>query len=184
MRWLTVTIEVLLFSGFIWALAGRFVKAYEVKRWELQFIKVSGIAFVISHLTAALLHPVPDLALAIIGTILLLASFGLFFWTLKSFKQPPAVAFADAIIAPLNTSGPYRFIRHPFYTSYLMAWLGGTFATGCWWLILTFLSMCVIYWKAASEEERQWLSGKNEQAYRSYMQKTGKFFIKLPKKLW
>ena len=31
--------------------------------------------------------------------------------------------------ASLNQSGPYRFVRHPFYTSYSLTWLAAAVAT-------------------------------------------------------
>jgi len=170
-----VTIELFLFISFIWALVWWFRKTLTVNRWELHFIKVSGIVFVISHLAAAIFNPLPGLIIYWCGITLLLLSAALFFWSFFAFKQPPAVAFAGEIITALNTSGPYSFVRHPFYTSYLLAWFAGSLASGCYPLFASFFIMLFIYYRSAKEEEQQWLNSQEGNIYKEYRNKTGMF---------
>lgn len=174
-RMLLVSIEVILFTAFVWALVWWFKKTLIVNRWELHFIKASGIVFVLAHLSAALLNPLPPSYIYWSGISLMLLSGIIFFWSLSTFRQPPAVAFAGEVVSPLNTSGPYRFVRHPFYTSYLLAWFSGSIASGCYPLLATFLVMSFIYYRSAKEEEQQWLAGKDKTAYQQYMAETGMF---------
>jgi protein-S-isoprenylcysteine O-methyltransferase Ste14 len=179
MRALIIVIELSLFSGFTWALVCWFRDSRNVRRWELTYIKTGGLLFMISHLACACLHSLPSFPVSIIGILLRLISGGLFGAALLSFQKPPGVAFSDHLVVDLNTSGPYRFIRHPFYTAYSLAWIGGTVATGCWWLFISFLVMGPIYYKAAKEEERLWLQSRDVKQYESYIGKTGMFIIKL-----
>lgn len=176
LRYLLVFIEVTLFSSFIWALVWWFKKTLTVKRWELYFIKISGVFFVVLHLAAALLNQLPATSIYWTGVILLIISGMLFFWALSVFDNPPAVAFANEIIVELNTKGPYQFIRHPFYTSYLLAWLGGSIASGMYLLVITFFIMLLVYYRAANAEENQWLNSRFSENYKNYRSKTG-FFL-------
>lgn len=180
MRWILLGIEVCVFASFTWALVGWFVKRNEVKRWELNYIRYAALFFTICHLLAVAFYPVSSATFYIAGASLLLISFYFFWWTVYHFrKQPPTIAFAEEIVTPLKTSGPYSIVRHPFYTSYTLAWVGGTVATGCWWLGLSVACMFFIYYRAAKMEEAQWLAGKDAEAYRQYMQQTGMFFPKI-----
>ena len=170
-------VEFFLFSGFIWVIVAWFKKGNKVERWEMKFIKVAGLGFTIAHLTAAAFYPSTTLLFSVIGILLLLLSATLFLWSISAFKkQPPAIAFAETIVRPLNTSGPYSIIRHPFYSSYSIAWIGGTIATQCWWLIISFFCMFFIYYRAAKLEEQQWLNSKDAEVYKNYLSKTGMFF--------
>lgn len=168
-------LEFILFFSFIWALVWWFRKTLSVNRWELHFIKISGIVFVALHLFAAAIWQLPFAPIYWFGITLIILSLFLFYWALFSFSQPPAVAFANEINQALNIKGPYQLIRHPFYTSYLLAWLGGSFASGCYYLVASFFLMLFIYYRAASEEESQWLESKDAEVYKVYMNKTGMF---------
>ena len=178
-RVVIISVEAILFSSFIWALVWWFKDSRNVKRWELHFIKISGMLFILFHLISACLYPLPSIAVSTIGIVLLLISGLLFISSLLSFKRPPGIAFGEKLIVELNTSGPYKFIRHPFYTSYSLAWIGGTIATGCWWLIMSFIVMIFVYYKAAKEEELTWLKSKDAQKYEEYARHTGMFMINI-----
>ncbi len=179
LRGLLLITEVILFGSFIWVLLRWFKKAEQVKRWELYLIKYGGLVFVAAHIAAAFFSPIPNKVLYALGMLLLLLSAALFFSAINAFKtQPPAVAFAGEILSPLKTKGPYRFVRHPFYTSYWLVWLGGTLATGNWWLLISVVVMGYVYYKAAKEEEGQWLLSEMKGAYEGYMNMAGMFFPK------
>ncbi|MFN8236638.1 MAG: isoprenylcysteine carboxylmethyltransferase family protein [Chitinophagales bacterium] len=157
-----------------------FVNKSEVKRWELSITKIMAMFFGISHLLAVLFWPQPNIIFIIIGLLLFLFGELLFLSTVYLFKDsPPAIAFSNTIITDLKTEGPYKFVRHPIYTSYLLAWIGGTIGSGCWPLILSAIVMYFIYRRAANEEEAQWLNSKDHTAYITYQRNTGMFFPKL-----
>jgi len=76
--------------------------------------------------------------------------------------------------AKLITTGPYRFIRHPMYSSLFFGLLGVVCYLSHWtnWLLLTTL-VVVLYFKA-SKEEKLWLL--HHQDYSDY-QANSKYFI-------
>lgn len=178
-HYLIILVELFLFTGFIWVITRWFKKGNEIKRWELPIIKTAGLVFIIAHLITAIFYSSQSQTLSAVGLGLLLLSALVFLLSIFSFKkEKPAVAFSHTILTPLKTTGIYKFIRHPFYTSYSLAWLAGTIATQYWLLILSFILMFFIYWRAAKLEERQWLASSAADDYKNYKQQTGMFLPK------
>src|SRR5262245_9095701 len=53
----------------------------------------------------------------------------LFWWALATHgRDRPAFASLPVAAPVLKTTGPYRLVRHPIYTAYLLAWLTGPLA--------------------------------------------------------
>jgi protein-S-isoprenylcysteine O-methyltransferase Ste14 len=79
----------------------------------------------------------------------------------------------------LVTSGPYRFVRHPIYTAFLLI-LGSTLFISSNWLVgLAWIGMTVL--ETASRigfEESLMLEYFGDQ-YREYMKRTGRLLPKL-----
>ncbi len=71
--------------------------------------------------------------------------------------------------------GPYRFIRHPYYTSYLICYFSTLFFDSSL-INLFFLSLIVIlYFYAVKSEEKKIMESKNSDIYKSYVLKTKRF---------
>lgn len=80
----------------------------------------------------------------------------------------------------LVTSGPYARVRHPVYTGAMLMVLGPTLLFLNIVLVVGFLAMVSIAYKKAVLEEKLLASEDGYgQAYRDYMQKTGRFLPKL-----
>ena len=78
----------------------------------------------------------------------------------------------------LVTSGPYRLIRHPFYTSFAMDVVGvSLLVANCSFLLMGALVFGILVVRTTNEEEK--LIDRFGDKYRDYMTKTGRF---LPKK--
>ncbi len=90
------------------------------------------------------------------------------------------MAFDDSVPDELVTSGPYRYIRHPFYTSYLIFWTGFAVIT-CSWLSLPFLFLLgAIYFWAARGEDLKFAATAMADQHSRYRQQAGMFWPKLP----
>jgi protein-S-isoprenylcysteine O-methyltransferase Ste14 len=115
------------------------------------------------------------------GLLLFLLAHLLFWSAVAVHRQdPPAIAFSDRPPRSLVTGGPYRLVRHPFYASYLVAWLAGACVAGSPWLALAAAWMFVFYYLAASREEAELLaSGALGAEYRRYRRRTGMFLPRL-----
>jgi protein-S-isoprenylcysteine O-methyltransferase Ste14 len=80
----------------------------------------------------------------------------------------------------LVTRGPYSHIRHPLYTSIILMTLAPALLLFHVVLVIGFLGcLCIVYRRAVLEEELLVSEDGFGQAYRDYMQKTGRFLPKL-----
>jgi protein-S-isoprenylcysteine O-methyltransferase Ste14 len=73
------------------------------------------------------------------------------------------------------TSGPYRYVRHPFYLAGFVALVGGSLATANWFLLLASL-VPLGFLVARTRIEEDKLIERFGDEYRNYMAKTGRFF--------
>jgi len=114
-----------------------------------------------------------------LGVGIAIAGFGLLQWaqvTLASnWSDTPRMMKAQTLI----TSGPYRYIRHPIYTAFILI-LGSTLLISANWLIgLCWLGMTILeVISRIGFEESLMLEYFGDQ-YHEYMKKTGRVFPKL-----
>jgi len=135
--------------------------------------QLCGTLFALLHLYAILFY---NIFAGAIAAGLYVSSLALFWWAIRAnHSHPLSAAFLADLPQHLMDRGPYRFVRHPFYTSYLIAWCAGVVATGRLWLVPTLLVMMGIYWKASQAEERKFAHSELAAAYASYRAKTGRF---------
>ena len=78
----------------------------------------------------------------------------------------------DGIVA----KGPYFYLRHPFYTSYLLFWTGWALAVWSLWTLLPLALIAGIYLTAARGEERKFSNSSFAADYQAYRQRTGFFW--------
>lgn len=112
--------------------------------------------------------------------ILMVVSLGLFCWTVKATRaRRLPIAFADDLPDFICRSGPYRFVRHPFYLSYILCWLGTSAATSDVWSWVVPVVMSVFYVVIARREERRFTTSRLAGLYDAY-QKSTAMFIPMP----
>lgn len=135
---------------------------------------VSGVVFAAEGLAIAS-RPVPP-SRAAAAAVLLLASVALFAWAARVNRERPLMlAFAASTPEHLQTRGPYVLVRHPFYSSYLLAFAGGLVAAGTAWLLPLFALGVFTYWRAAVREERSFAASPLAAAHREYAARVGMF---------
>jgi protein-S-isoprenylcysteine O-methyltransferase Ste14 len=76
-------------------------------------------------------------------------------------------------------SGPYAYIRHPFYAAYILYWAGCALATLHWANIAFFVGATVALAYAALVEERGFAATRRAEAYAAYRRKAGLFWPRL-----
>ncbi len=109
----------------------------------------------------------PSLATSL-GTVIIAAAFGVFFWALYTMRTGnasiPTSEPTDAIVV----RGPFRFSRNPIYLSMLLLQVGiGIRANSLWFLGLAAVSAVLLWWGVISREE-QYLERKFGTEYVSY----------------
>jgi protein-S-isoprenylcysteine O-methyltransferase Ste14 len=106
---------------------------------------------------------------------ILIAVWGiLFVWTFQTLGKNLTDTVVTRKEHTLVTTGPYRYVRHPFYLSFLIAIIGGSMVTANWYLFLTsLLPFAFLAVRTRIEEEK--LVERFGDDYRDYMAKTGRF---------
>jgi protein-S-isoprenylcysteine O-methyltransferase Ste14 len=166
------------FGSFTWAVRRFFVRP-ERSTPGLKFTLLTGTAFAIIHLVVILRTPLLVPWAVAAGAVLYCLSLAVFWWAIAANRvKPLAACFSTESQLHLVQHGPYRLVRHPFYCSYLLAWLAGAVATLNIWLALTAIIMFVLYLSAAVNEENKFASSPLAEEYKSYRGSTGRFFPK------
>lgn len=75
----------------------------------------------------------------------------------------------------LLRDGPYRYVRHPFYTSYMAGWLAALIAVPSLLTVLIFAVLTIIYVRAARREEACFAESPLATEYATYRRETGRF---------
>jgi protein-S-isoprenylcysteine O-methyltransferase Ste14 len=151
---------------------------------RMKWISGCSAAFAILHLFAILFGSNLTLDRSAAGSALYVCSAGLFWWAIRtSLGKPLSAAFSPDAPVHLVRTGPYRFIRHPLYTSYVLTWAAGCVVTAQWWLLPTAVMMLVIYFVASSAEEEKFLRSPLGGDYQQYRRRTGRFLPNVVKLL-
>ena len=109
-------------------------------------------------------------ALGIIAGLLLTVTFR----TLGKNLTDTVVTRAEHVLV---TSGPYRWVRHPFYVAFLLAVTANSLVTANWFLALTGgIAFGLMVLRTRTEEEN--LIERFGEEYLKYMERTGRFFPK------
>ena len=101
-------------------------------------------------------------------------------WVFSSLGRNVSETVLTKADQVLVTTGPYRWIRHPLYTTAEMLLLGvGLMAAN--WFILLFVTLVVgLMWLVVVPLEEQALVARFGEAYRDYMGRTGRLLPRRP----
>jgi protein-S-isoprenylcysteine O-methyltransferase Ste14 len=181
--WLPAALLIACLGSFTWAIRGFFTQPAGYTG-GMKVITVCGAAFGVLHLFAILTGSKLTAERSLAGSLLYLGAAGLFWWTIRtSFGKTFSGAFSPDTPVHLLSDGPYRFVRHPFYSSYILTWIAGCVITAQWWLIPSAAVMIVIYFVASSAEQEKFLRSPLADSYRQYRRRTGRFVPNLVKLL-
>lgn len=139
-----------------------------------------GTLFAIVDVLAILVADGLGFLSSVAGLALGVISLVVFWWSVLSYGgRAPNIASTVGVPDSINTSGPYRYVRHPFYCSYIVFWLSVPFfLIGTVWVVaplVAFLVMSILYYVTAKREEDDLLSSVVGDEYRSYVKSTAMF---------
>lgn len=167
------------FGSFAWAVKGHFRSLDRPPR-GMQMISILSIAAVGWFLLRIEASPPGrfwPLALAMMA-----GAQAMFWWAVATTRvQRLTLAFETDTPAFLYKTGPFRYVRHPFYGIYLLFWTSTSIATSqivAWIVPLTF---ALVYFLAARREEDKFAHSALAEYYQRYRIRTGMFF---PAGLW
>jgi protein-S-isoprenylcysteine O-methyltransferase Ste14 len=113
------------------------------------------------------------------GVTLSLLSAPLLIWTLRTLGPNLTDTVVTRKEHRLVTTGPYHWIRHPFYDAVGLIILGNSLAAANWFLLLSGgLAFILLVVRTGIEEEH--LRARFGRAYQEYVERTGRFLPKLP----
>jgi protein-S-isoprenylcysteine O-methyltransferase Ste14 len=98
----------------------------------------------------------------------------LFVWTLRSLGKNLTDTVVTRQHHTLVTTGPYRWIRHPFYTSAALM-IPASFLLAANWFFLAIGVAVLLLLAIRTRKEEENLIARFGDEYRSYMQRTGRF---------
>ena len=174
---LIIILAVVTIGSYIWSVKNHFKS--EVLPSGAKLISFGVIASGIFLLLLTILLDQPVWA-QILGALLQIGSLAIFWRTIKETRSKTFLAaFDEKNPQCLATTGPYHFVRHPFYTSYIVFWAGWTLAVWSLWALVPLMFMLVTYSIAARDEEAKFAKTDMAADYAAYKRKTGQFFPKI-----
>ncbi|HEY4003502.1 MAG TPA: isoprenylcysteine carboxylmethyltransferase family protein [Candidatus Xenobia bacterium] len=93
-------------------------------------------------------------------------------WLGRFFRLTIVVQDSHRVV----NSGPYRWIRHPSYTGFLIACIGYGVSTANWASLMGLMISCLIGFHYRIKAEEQALQEGLGEDYRAYMQHTWRLF--------
>jgi protein-S-isoprenylcysteine O-methyltransferase Ste14 len=158
---------------FAVALQNFFVQPPLLTRMQRLFQDLS-VLLGVTHGLALLVLDTAGMLWTVIGIAMYSVSLGLFLAAIEAARRVPMTRTfvytpkCDTIL----TKGPYRFIRHPIYVSYSLAWLAAPIAMHNVVLGLTAIFMITCYVTSAREEERLLAGGPKAAEYAALASRT------------
>ena len=99
-------------------------------------------------------------------------------WTFRSLGRNITDTVVTRREHTLVTSGPYRYVRHPFYFTTALGFVANSLTTANWFIALTGLAaLALLVIRTATEEAK--LVERFGDEYRRYGAQTGRFFPRL-----
>ncbi len=161
------------FGSFTWAARFHFQRAGRVP-WGMTAVSAASLLAFAGFLYGVGARP-GGLRLAPFALCVL--SLALFWWcVLHTRRKRFTMAFTPDAPAFLDTGGPYRVARHPFYLAYLMFWVATALAVPGLLPWTVPAAMGVTYTLAARTEEAKFTHSTLDGEYRAYSRRTGMFF--------
>lgn len=126
------------------------------------------------YLQFAVVQPVLPM---LIGLAMAVASSALFTWAVRTTRAARLLfVYDEGQPHQLLREGPYRHLRHPFYTSYVLLWAGWGLATWSPFVIPSVVALTALYVYAARGEEAKFARSEMAEEYARYRRETGFFW--------
>jgi protein-S-isoprenylcysteine O-methyltransferase Ste14 len=113
-----------------------------------------------------------------LAALVALALLPLVYWIFVSIGNNISPTQATRAKHQLVTHGPYRWVRHPLYSTGFALAVCLTLITSLWWLAVGMIVPLVILLLRTSKEEARLIEAFGDE-YREYMKRTGRFLPRL-----
>lgn len=114
-----------------------------------------------------------------VGAALLACADAGFFWTHRTLGNNWSPVLETRPEQKLITSGPYRRVRHPMYSSMLLMGIGLALLSANAIIALTHLGSITLLYACRVRDEEAMMLATFGDAYRAYMEQTGRILPKM-----
>lgn len=141
---------------------------------KIRALQDVGVGFAVVHFGGLIVLGSAGPGWAAAAILMYVAAALLFLSALETARrvQLPRTLVDDPMPRALITTGPFAWVRHPFYIAYSLAWLAAPVATHGPIITLIGMIAVAIYVVAARREERA-LAAHFGNTYEQYRRKTG-----------
>jgi protein-S-isoprenylcysteine O-methyltransferase Ste14 len=123
-----------------------------------------------------------ELTSGTLGAVFSLLSLVLYEWTRRTVAgRKFFIGFGGKVPSAVCESGPYRYVRHPFYLSYAIAFLGMLVATATSIAAVVFALAITLFSYMARDDELTLENSRLGPAYCAYRRRVG-LFLMLPRR--
>lgn len=175
---LTFFLSTIIFTAFAWAIRRHFIS--EGPNPTMRALAILGLINFAVYVEQLLFFPHSYWSPFVIGAALHLISIYIFSMAVLATRERKLnIAFSETPCDFIITSGPYAYLRHPFYVSYTLFWMGCAIETLSLACAALSLLLFGFYVGAARQEENGFLTSAAATAYREYQAKVGLFWPKV-----
>jgi len=115
-----------------------------------------------------------------LGVPIGVAAGSLIIWTFHTLGPNLTDTVVTRIQHSLVTSGPYGWVRHPFYVAFFVAMVGNSLITANWFIALTGSLAFILIVLRTDIEERKLIERFGE-AYVAFIERTPRFWPRPPR---
>lgn len=108
--------------------------------------------------------------LGVLGLVLCAAGVAIAIWARVNLGRNWGMPMSLREGHELVTTGPYRWVRHPIYSGFLLVMLGSAFTDGAFWLVILIISAGYFIYSAKAEEKTMMEQFPDQ--YPAYMKRT------------
>lgn len=143
---------------------------------------IGGFAFMffgtIPTWALGLYRPI-SLANGVVAAIVLVWSIALYEWARHTiWSRRFGVGWGEHVPEEICERGPYRFVRHPIYLAYMLAWAAVAIALPHWLSTLMLIGNVALFTHAALTDEKTIAGSPLATAYAAYRRRAGMFWPK------
>jgi protein-S-isoprenylcysteine O-methyltransferase Ste14 len=172
----SILLGLVVVGQFTWAM--RFHFTTEKMPPAAKMISVISIAM-IALFIYLLMTRVQPAGAHVAGLLMMIGASLLFVSAIRASKKARLwYVFEGRSPNTLVTDGPYRYLRHPFYVSYLVLWSGWALTTFSLVSILPVMIIALVYMRAAKGEEATIAASPLGHDYAAYKRRAGFFWPK------
>jgi len=182
MGFLSLRFLMQLVAVVVWARQlGGASRTFKLAKGERPSARLQLFGLAIGLLLYAIFNTQLEPRLVAPGLLCLLGALFLFEWARRSIRGLYfSYAYSNDTPEFVWTSGPFAYVRNPFYTSYLLSYIGAALLFPGWLPLLVIAVMTIVLNHLARREEQKFERSPLAADYAAYRKRTGRFIPKLP----